>query len=181
MIIIWNWELVKVKVEGKMISEAQFGSDAEGNIRYRYSLKRLWDENLPKATLIMLNPSIANELKNDASINRALNYLIDEGYGSLEVVNLFAHIETDSSKLEETDAYVGLNNDSAIIKAIEDASKIIVSWGSDKNFRTRKRTVCGILNEKVLHYFDDGSGRTIPVHMSRLKNGFTLREYTPRF
>lgn len=44
---------------------------------FRYSLTRTWDKDLKKATIIMLNPSIANVLQNDWSVNRCLNFCID--------------------------------------------------------------------------------------------------------
>lgn len=60
------------------------------NPTYRYSLTRVWDRSLEKVVIIMLNPSIANVLRNDLSVNRCLNYCIDNNYGALEIVNLFA-------------------------------------------------------------------------------------------
>src|SRR5690625_313413 len=81
------------------------------NPTFRYSLTRIWNRNLKRATIIMLNPSIANVLKNDLSVNRCLNFCIDNRYGSLEVVNLFAFIETDSKKLSAKPEFIGIEND----------------------------------------------------------------------
>jgi len=149
---------------------------------FRYSLTRKWDRNLKKATIIMLNPSIANVLKNDLSINRCLNFCIDNNYGSLEVVNLFAFIETDSKKLSTKPGFIGSENDSYIEFAVESADTIIVAWGSDKENRTRKKEVWNrFLNKKTVYYFEDNSTRTAPVHISRLTNGFYLKEYSPTF
>ncbi|WP_113928367.1 DUF1643 domain-containing protein [Bacillus sp. P14.5] len=149
---------------------------------FRYSLKRIWDSNLKKATVIMLNPSIANVLKNDLSINRCLNFCIDNNYGSLEVVNLFAFIETDSKKLSAKPEFIGCENNKYIQGAVESANTIIVAWGSDKEYRSRKKQVWNqILNNKTVYYFEDNSSRTLPVHISRLANGFYLKEYRPTF
>lgn len=149
---------------------------------FRYSLTRIWDESLKKATIIMLNPSIANVLKNDLSINRCINYCIDHDFGSLEVVNLFAYIETDSKKLSANKGFIGNQNDDYIEAAVESADTIIVAWGSDKDYRTRKKEVWNrfLVNRKV-YYFEDNSNRTPPVHISRLANGFYLKEYHPTF
>lgn len=150
--------------------------------KYRYSLTRIWDKNIKKATIIMLNPSIANVLKNDLSINRCLNFCIDNNYGSLEVVNLFAFIETDSNKLNAKTEFIGKDNDRYILAAIERADIIIVAWGSDKEYRTRKKEIWRqFLKNKMVYYFEDGSNRTPPVHISRLANGFYLDEYRPAF
>jgi len=147
--------------------------------QYRYSLIKLWDETLPKATIIMLNPSIANELKNDLSVNRCLNFLIDNNYGSLEIVNLFAYIETDSNNLRTNQEYIGSENDNYICEAIVNSETIIVAWGSDNEYRIRKRQVLSIIGNHAIKYFEDYSERTIPTHISRLKNGFDLRDYNP--
>jgi hypothetical protein len=149
---------------------------------FRYSLSRIWDRSLKKATIIMLNPSIANILKNDLSINRCLNFCIDNNYGSLEVVNLFAFIETDSKKLSTKPEFIGIENDKYIQKSIGSADTIIVAWGSDKEYRTRKKEVWNrFLKDKKVYYFEDNSSRTPPVHISRLANGFFLKEYSPTF
>ncbi|MEC1178398.1 DUF1643 domain-containing protein [Metasolibacillus meyeri] len=152
------------------------------NPTFRYSLTRNWNKDLPKATIIMLNPSIANILKNDLSINRCLNFCIDHNYGALEVVNLFAFIETDSNKLSAKPEFIGAENDNYIRMATESAETIIVAWGSDKEYRTRKRHVwMQLLDEKKVYYFEDNSNRTPPVHISRLAKGFYLKEYVPMF
>ena len=156
--------------------------DDANNPFFRYSLTRKWDEDLKKATIIMLNPSIANVLKNDLSINRCLNFLIDNNYGSLEVVNLFAFIETDSSKLSARSEFIGSQNDNYIRLAVDSSDIIIVAWGSDKEYRTRKKEVWNrFLNNNTVYYFEDNSSRTPPVHISRLANGFYLKEYVPSF
>lgn len=117
---------------------------------FRYSLTRIWDRNLKKATIIMLNPSIANVLKNDLYINRCLNFCIDNNYGSLEIVNLFAFIETNSKKLSAKPEFIGSENDSYIQSSVESADTIIVAWGSDKEYRTRKKDVWNqFLNNKI--------------------------------
>lgn len=151
------------------------------DFQYRYSLIKLWNEGLAKATIIMLNPSIADELKNDHSVNRCLNYLIDNDYGSLEIINLFAYIETDSKKLKTSEKYVGTENDIYISEAIKNSETIIVAWGSDHDYKTRKKQVLSIIGNRPIKYFEDFSGRTIPTHISRLKNGFELRDYNSPF
>lgn len=152
------------------------------NPTYRYSLTRIWDRSLEKVVIIMLNPSIANVLKNDLSVNRCLNYCIDHNYGALEIVNLFAYIGTDSKKVGAGIEFIGEENERYIYHAIESADVIIVAWGSDKDYRNRKREVWNrFLKGRKLYYFEDGSDRTPPIHISRLSNGFYLKEYYPNF
>ncbi|WLD92315.1 DUF1643 domain-containing protein [Alkalihalobacillus sp. AL-G] len=156
--------------------------DNAKNPIFRYSLTRIWDRRLKKATIIMLNPSIANVLKNDLSINRCLNFCIDKNYGSIEVVNLFAYIETDSKKLSAKPEFIGIENDFYLQTAVKSADTIIVAWGSDKEYRTRKKEVWNrFLNNRMVYYFEDNSSRTPPVHTSRLANGIYLKEFSPTF
>jgi hypothetical protein len=48
----------------------------------------------------MLNPSKADMLKNDKTVMNVNNFLIDENYGSMTVVNLFAYRATDPKNLK---------------------------------------------------------------------------------
>ncbi|WP_018391822.1 DUF1643 domain-containing protein [Bacillus sp. 37MA] len=146
---------------------------------YRYSLVKVWNSSLPRAVVIMLNPSIADELKMDHSVNRCVNYLIDHDYGSIEVINLFAFIETNSKKLKASKQYVGPDNDFYIKGAINDekTSLIIIAWGRDTIYKNRKRDVLAFLEGKCLKFFEDSTERTIPVHISRLESEFKLKDY----
>lgn len=69
--------------------------------KYRYTLTREWDTALPKITYIMLNPSIADQLKGDPTMNRCLNFAVDNGYGSIELVILFAYRSTNPAALRK--------------------------------------------------------------------------------
>lgn len=154
--------------------------DDEENPVFRYSLTRQWDKDKNKATIIMLNPSIGNVLKNDLSINRCINFCIDNNFGSLEVVNLYAFIETDSKKLAGKKEFIGSENDKYIQAAVESADTVIVAWGSNKKYQNRKKDVWNLfLDERPVYYFEDNSNRKRPVHISRLANGFSLKKFKP--
>src|SRR5689334_10316767 len=66
---------------------------------YRYSLWREWSTDSPPVTFIMLNPSTADDWKDDSTIRRCIGFARTWGFGALEVVNLFAYRATDSRKL----------------------------------------------------------------------------------
>lgn len=66
--------------------------------RYRFSLWRIWDEALPYALFIGLNPSTADETANDPTITRCINFAKDWGYGGIYMANLFAYRATDPSE-----------------------------------------------------------------------------------
>ena len=72
-------------------SDALFSEDRI----YRYALWRTWDESLPKALFIGLNPSTADEIQDDPTIRRCIRYSMDWGYGGYIMGNIFGYRSTD--------------------------------------------------------------------------------------
>lgn len=120
---------------GHVASWATFGPelDAEGQPIYRYTLGRSWCPG-PRILWVMLNPSTATAEVLDPTIRRCLGFSRSWGFGSLEVVNLFALRATDPDALWEHPAPVGgddgLDNMRAIREAARRADKIVAAWGS---------------------------------------------------
>jgi len=147
--------------------------------KYRYLLARVWNINLPKACIIMLNPSTANAEVDDATI-RALVRLLDAlGFGGFEVVNLFALRSTDPSALMAADDPVGLLNDRYIDEAISRCDAVVCAWGANKFVVQSKR---GIEVLKILVPFltPQCFGTTkagAPKHPLYLKTGTSLEPY----
>ena len=56
-----------------LFSDAFFSKDR----LYRYALWRIWDNELPKVLFIGLNPSTADEVKDDPTIRRCIRYALD--------------------------------------------------------------------------------------------------------
>jgi hypothetical protein len=100
---------------------------------------------LGKVIFILLNPSTADATNDDPTIERCIDFAKTWGYGSLEVVNLFAYRATSPSELLHCDDPVGTENDMYILKAAEGASKIILGWGNDCSFSTRDEEVLKLL------------------------------------
>lgn len=161
------------EIEGTIKSIAVLPDNAE----YRYKLTRVWDETKPKATLIMLNPSKADMLKSDKTVMNVTNYLIDNEYGSVDIVNLFSYITTDPKNLiRRDDTFEALNNE-YLTSAFSEAETIIVAWARDK-YKTRKKAVEAMLKEHKMKVkcFQDTEGRK-PRHPRDLGEGWTLVEY----
>ena len=59
---------------------------------HRYGLWRIWDDALPKVLFIGLNPSTADELKNDPTIRRCIGYAKDWGYGGYIMGNIYCFV-----------------------------------------------------------------------------------------
>lgn len=97
--------------------------------RYRYSLVRAWDTNKPKVSFCLLNPSTADETHDDATISRCIERARRLGYGSIEIVNLFAFKSTQPKYLYAARYPKGTRNFEYIIKAAKTAQLFIVGWG----------------------------------------------------
>src|SRR3546814_11466814 len=73
--------------------------------RYRYRLWRRWADG-PTAALIAMNPSTADEVRNDPTSERFVRRIMKWNaagarYGAAEIVNCFGWGETASGKIEE--------------------------------------------------------------------------------
>lgn len=115
--------------------------------RYRYYLQRTWDEAKPRLCWIMLNPSMADEIANDATIRICMGRATLEGYGGIDVVNLFALRSTDPSALYDLfqnpisePEQPGLN-DEVIRRVALKAKDVICAWGTHGNHLERGRII----------------------------------------
>ncbi|MGI0011840.1 MAG: DUF1643 domain-containing protein [Nitrososphaera sp.] len=104
-------------------------------MRRRVSAVDLWSSLSPSANgglclFVMLNPSTADKMKNDPTINRCIAYARAWGFGTLEVVNLFAFRSTDPGQLHEVDDPIGPENDRYILNRATLADCIVAAWGN---------------------------------------------------
>ena len=70
-----------------MIKFAEFSKDK----KHRYYLSRKWSEK-KQVVYILLNPSTANHINNDPTINRLISISKNLGYVGFKVVNLYTFI-----------------------------------------------------------------------------------------
>lgn len=107
-------------------------------LKYRYWLKRWWsdDADAPWATWIMLNPSIADAAKDDATIRKCIAFARRWGMAGIYVVNLFAHRSTDPDQLLHVSDPIGPENRWAIRHALDvcgqSGGPIVAGWGAHK-------------------------------------------------
>ena len=108
-------------------SEAHF-SPCE---KYRYWLRRDWDLSLKAISFLMLNPSTADEMQNDPTIERCQRRAIAMGYGSMIIVNLFPFRMTDSTQLITVADLLGdaKEADDCIIRAVDASDMTVCGWG----------------------------------------------------
>lgn len=119
-----------------MLKDALFSEDR----KYRYYLKRIWDENLPYAMVIGLNPSTANEEDDDTTIQNLIKLLSGSGYGGLFMMNLFALVSSNPDDLRSCPNPVGDND--KYLKSISDyCDDVFFAWGSFKQAEYRIKFV----------------------------------------
>jgi hypothetical protein len=97
---------------------------------YRYRLWRMWEE-MPGGTVlfVMLNPSTADADRFDPTVRRCFGFARDWGFGSMEVVNLFALRSTYPEQLKKVSDPVGPENDAIILKAVKESDLVVAAWG----------------------------------------------------
>ena len=118
---------------------------------YRYSL--LIDERKPdekqrkrkRVTFIMLNPSTADEKKNDPTVTRCLKFMRLWGGTELCVVNLFAFRATDPRVMKAAELPVGMGNNLHILAACRDAQIVVAAWGRHGTHQGRAEAVLEML------------------------------------
>ncbi|UVI32106.1 DUF1643 domain-containing protein [Paenibacillus spongiae] len=153
------------------------------NNEYRYRLTKIWDANKGTLAIIMLNPSKANVLKFDDTVMKIFNYAIDNDYGQLDIVNLFAYMSTDPTNLKYSDQRYESLNDIYIKLVASQAEKLLIAWGPDKTkYVTRKRHVETLLipYKSKLICFQDEKGVS-PRHPLFLSDKWTLMNYNLMF
>lgn len=137
---------------------------------YRYRLWRIWDRKLPIVTFIMLNPSTADHLINDPTVERCQRRAIGMGFGGIRVANLFALRSTDPQALYQANDPIGPKNDQAILEQAKSARMVICAWGTHGGHLARGAFVHRMLLENgiqphVLALNQDGSPKH-PLYVS---------------
>lgn len=117
--------------------------------RWRYGLARAWGAG-PRLLCVLLNPSTADALRDDATVARACRRAQAAGFGALRVVNLFAWRATRPAALRAAADPVGPENDRALRRGAAWADTILCGWGVHGALLGRDRAVIGLLGRRRL-------------------------------
>lgn len=109
--------------------------------KYRYRLEReLWGNGgHGQTTVIMVNPSTADAVENDATIRKLIGFRNLYGWGNLIVGNLFAYRATDVRELAKVADPVGPDNGYRLAEIFLDAQQVIFAWGPTAKLPKRLR------------------------------------------
>src|ERR1700693_1820950 len=113
---------------------------------YRYRLWREWSSH-GTCNMLMLNPSTADCVDNDPTVERQQRRARQLGYGRLVVTNLFAFRATDPRDMKAAGEPVGPENDRHILEAAKEAGIVICAWGIHGAFLGRSKAVRTMLRE----------------------------------
>lgn len=117
---------------------------------YRWKLSIVWDEAQPMLVAFMLNPSTADHMKNDPTVERMVQRAMRGGYGGLIVLNAFAWRETNRLKMLQQEDPVGRLNDTVILDVLREAKArgwtVMVGWGNEGGARGRSDEVIALLD-----------------------------------
>lgn len=99
--------------------------------KYRYSLWRRWDDFFATgyAMFIGLNPSTADETKDDPTVRRCIGYARAWGYAGLCMTNLFAFRATLPGDMMSAENPVGVENNRTLVEMAENAGLVVAAWG----------------------------------------------------
>jgi len=126
-------------------------------------LWRNWSNKELPVHFIMLNPSTADETRNDPTVERCEQRARMWGYGGLIVTNVFAYRSTDPGVLKTMFDPIGLDNNNSIISAIEHSACTVCGWGENGKLLHRHDDIKELLKDKLLYALKvNKSG--IPAH-----------------
>ena len=114
--------------------------------RYRYVLWRTIESSLfrdrDKAVMFIgLNPSTADEVRDDPTIRRCIGFSREWGYSRLCMTNLFAYRATDPRVMKEADDPIGPENDDYLRRLSKEVDCVIAAWGNGGGFNNRDTAV----------------------------------------
>lgn len=118
-----------------------------GCLRYRYLLKRTWDRSMPTVLFVCLNPSTADAKRDDATARRCVRFALSWGFGSLEIVNLFALRSVTPSALKTAEDPVGPKNDWWLSSRSKKAQMTVIAWGASPLAISRVQSVLPMLGQ----------------------------------
>lgn len=104
---------------------------------YRYRLSRWWSDRLPWVTFLMLNPSTADALEDDATIRKCVGFAEHWGFGGIEVTNLFAMRSRDPLALVDAKNPTGPEYTRHLYDSIHKSTLLIASWGCESTLKKK--------------------------------------------
>jgi hypothetical protein len=118
--------------------------------RYRYTLWR--DVNVfgyGYLQVIGLNPSTADEIKDDPTIRRCIGFARKWGFAELCMTNLFGFRATKPRDMLAEPEPIGADNNRRIMECANEARMILAAWGANTHpaVIAQAEAVCSMIGE----------------------------------
>ena len=94
---------------------------------------------------IALNPSTADEVEDDNTVRRCIQFAKDWGYGALCMTNIFAFRATDPIVMKVHPEPIGRDTDAVLVALAKDAGVVVAAWGNHGLHRGRGLEVIALL------------------------------------
>jgi len=142
---------------------------------YRYLLRRAWDHSKPRALYVMLNPSTADAEIDDPTIRSCIRLAKELGYGSFEVVNLYAFRATKPAALISELTPSGPRNGEIVKAAIGRCDVVICAWGAHQMAVRKSKWMVGEIRAlRPAAYCFGKTKAGAPRHPLYIKSGTPL-------
>jgi hypothetical protein len=165
-----------MRLESARVFEPAGGAVVSKCGQYRYHLWRTVSGATGRLCAIGLNPSIADARIDDPTIRILQRIARDEGFGTLDVVNLNAFRSTDPRGMRAAKDPVGPDNDFWIDSIVDEADMVLCAWGAgggDRGREVEARLRAREISLHVLALNADGS----PHHPLRLSRDLRPRPW----
>ncbi|WP_424236865.1 DUF1643 domain-containing protein [Bhargavaea ginsengi] len=175
--VVWTEEDVRIE-SGVWPKDENVLVMVDHTGRHRYRLSVTWETGKPECLFVMLNPSTADAGKPDATLNQCMNIARHQGFGSLEVVNLYSIRTKSPQVLFGSDDRHHPPNDQHLADAIGNARRVIVAWGQHGGGEGRDQVVLDMIREAGKTPYCLGTTKSrMSRHPLYLKSNTPLIEY----
>jgi len=137
---------------------------------HRFALWRIWDRRKPFVCFIGLNPSTADETKNDNTVSRCVRFAEDFGGGGLVMLNAFSYRATDPEEMKRQAVPNLMENIDWISAFVGLAALSVAAWGTHGTFANQSDFIAYRMRKdlRMLHCLGTNKDGT-PKHPLYLK------------
>jgi len=134
--------------------------------KYRYQLSRIYDEDLLPVAFVGLNPSTADEVKDDRTIMKCLQYSKKWGYGGFHMVNLFAYRSKNPKDLLTVNDPIGEDNNFHLKEIFGKVGKVVCCWGNYGKYKDRNIEVLKMIDEPYCLRINKSGEPSHPLYLT---------------
>jgi hypothetical protein len=129
-----------------------------------------------------LNPSTADEVRNDPTVARCIKYAQRWGFQQFLMTNIFGYRATDPADMKAFPDPVGKDNDYWLARLAAEAGLVVCAWGSHGAYLERGAFVTAMLEQTATLHCLTTTKEGHPGHPLYLKsdlNPVLFREKVP--